>query len=322
MFEKTSLILIATMLLVGSAGPASAQQPAAAKPLVVQNAVLKIVEQRDIPARSSGIIEESLIREGSLVVTDQLVMKIDNAETQRELEKTEKELEMAKLDAASRVDLEYAERTIEVARAELDRALRSNQRRPGVVARSELDQLSLVVNKTIAEKQKTEFQMKMRVMNRDVSQIELELVRLRNELHQIQAPTDGVIVEVYRREGEWVEKSAPVARLVRLDKLKTEVKLSAAKALHRLENAAATFYPELDLALPQESYPGRVTFVYPEANPISSEVRVWVEIENTNLKLIPGLTGRLEIQTTQSATSITENNKPNSAASLSAGDKK
>jgi multidrug efflux pump subunit AcrA (membrane-fusion protein) len=284
--------------------------------------VLKIVEQRDIPARSSGIIEESLIREGSLVVTDQLVMKIDNAETQRELEKTEKELEMAKLDAASRVDLEYAERTIEVARAELDRALRSNQRRPGVVARSELDQLSLVVNKTIAEKQKTEFQMKMRAMNRDVSQIELELVRLRNELHQIQAPTDGVIVEVYRREGEWVEKSAPVARLVRLDKLKTEVKLSAAKALHRLENAAATFYPALDLALPQESYPGRVTFVYPEANPISSEVRVWVEIENTNLKLIPGLTGRLEIQTTQSATSITENNKPNSAASLSAGDKK
>lgn len=322
MFRIAPIYLIVTMLLVGKTGPASAQQPPAAKPLVVQNAVLKIVEQRDIPARTSGIIEESLIREGSLVVADQLVMKIDNDETQRELEKTVKELEMAKLDAESRVDLEYAERSIEVAQAELDRALRSNQRRPGVVARSELDQLSLVVNKTIAEKQKTEFQIKMRVMNRDISQIELELVRLRNEFHEIQAPTDGVIVEVYRRKGEWVEKSAPVARLVRLDKLKTEVKLPAAKALHRLENAAATFYPTLDLALPQESYPGRVTFVYPEANPISSEVRVWVEIENTNLKLIPGLTGRLEIQANQSASAIPQDDENGPAVSLTVGEKK
>ena len=104
--------------------------------------------------------------------------------------------------------------------------------------------------------------------------------------------------------------------------MKTEVKLSAVKALHRLENAAATFYPALDLALPQESYPGRVTFAYPEANPISSEVRVWVEIENTNLRLIPGLTGRLEIQTNQSATSIPQNNKKGPAVSLSAGEKK
>lgn len=321
MFRKTPISVIAAMLLVGSAGPVSAQPPAASQPVIVQNAVLKIVEQRDIPARASGIIEESLIREGSLVVANQLVMKIDNDETQREIEKTAKELEMAKLDAASRVDLEYAERSIEVAQAELDRALRSNQRRPGVVARSELDQLSLVVNKTVAEKQKTEFQMKMRAMNRDVSQIELELVRLRNDFHQILAPTDGVIVEVYRREGEWVEKSTPVARLVRLDKLKTEVKLSAAKALHHLEGATATFYPALDLALPQESYLGRVMFVYPEANPISSEVRVWVEIENANLKLIPGLTGRLEIQTNQSASAIPPNDRNGPAASLTAGEK-
>ena len=317
MSRKRFPLLIAICLLTGGFSTVLAQQPD--RPLVVEKAVLKIVEQRDIPARTSGIIAESLIREGSLVTADQLVMQIDNAETVQELKKTEKELEMAKLDAASRVDLEYAERSIEVAQAELNRALRSNKRQPGVVARSELDQLSLIVNKTMAEKKKTEFQMQMRGMNRDISQIELGLVRLKNEHHEIQAPTDGVIVEVYRREGEWVEKSTPVARLVRLDKLKTEVKLPATQALHRLENATATFFPALDLNLPQESYSGKVTFVYPEANPISSEVRVWVEIDNANLKLIPGLTGRLEIQMEQPTS---KSSKPSPAVSLTSGENK
>ena len=318
--DKISFLIFLGLLL-GNISTTLAQESAGTKPLVIENAVLKIVEQRDIPARSSGIIEESLIEEGTLVTAGQLVMKIDNAETLQELARTEKELEMARLDAASRVDLEYAERSIEVAQAELNRALRSNQRRPGVVAQSELDQLTLIVNKTIAEKKKTEFQMKMRAMNRDVRQIELELGRLQNEFHLIEAPTEGVIVEVYRREGEWVEKSAPVARLVRLDMLKTEVKLPAEKALHRLVGAKATFYPKLDLELPQKSYPGRVTFLYPEANPISAEVRVWVEIENTNLRLIPGLTGRLEIRIEPSAAAKPVENKAR-ISSLPAEDKK
>ena len=321
MHLKRTRFLIALGLLLGNIATIWAQEPSGVKTLAIENAVLKIVEQRDIPARSSGIIEESLIEEGTLVTGGQLLMKIDNSETLQELARTEKELEMAKLDAASRVDLEYAERSIEVAQAELNRALRSNQRRPGVVAQSELDQLSLIVNKTIAEKKKTEFQMEMRAMNRDVRQIELELGRLQNDFHQIEAPTKGVIVEVYRREGEWVEKSAPVARLVRLDKLKTEVKLPAEKALQRLVGAEAEFFPKLDLALSQESYPGRVTFLYPEANPISAEVRVWVEIENTNLRLIPGLTGRLEIRLEPPVVPTPEKNKAPISA-VSAGDKK
>ena len=81
MSRKTLSFLIVTGLLVCSSLPVLAQESEAAKPLVVENAVLKIVEQRDIPARTSGIIEESFIREGSLVAADQLVMKIDNAET-------------------------------------------------------------------------------------------------------------------------------------------------------------------------------------------------------------------------------------------------
>lgn len=268
----------------------------AAKSISVENAVLKIVEERNIPARVSGIILKSLIREGSIVELNQPLMKIDDAETRTGIKKSAKEVDMATLEAASRVELEYSERSIEVAEAELIRAQRSNQRRPGVIAQSEMDQLSLVVNRALAEKQKTEFQIEMRAMSRDVQQFELEMDQLKLAFHQIKAPLKGMIVEIFRREGEWVQVSESVARVVRLDILRTEVKLPAEKALDRLLGSVATFYPQLQTGDVQETYPGKVVFIFPEANPISSEVRVWVEIENSDLKLIPGLTGRLEIE--------------------------
>jgi macrolide-specific efflux system membrane fusion protein len=266
-----------------------------AKTFEVKKAVLKIVEERNVPARESGIIKKSIIREGASVKSGQQLMQIDNSQALVELKKATKELAMAKFDAESTVDLEYAKRSISVAQAELTRARRSNQRRPGVVAQSELDQLSLVVQRSIAEKEKTEFQMRMRAMTRDVREIEIEQGKLKNELHRLNAPIDGMIVEVYRREGEWVEASESVARVVRLDKLRTEVKLPANIALNNLVGATATFYPKLTEGLGKASYSGSVVFVYPEANPISTDVRVWIEIENSDMKLIPGLTGRLEV---------------------------
>jgi multidrug efflux pump subunit AcrA (membrane-fusion protein) len=104
-----------------------------------------------------------------------------------------------------------------------------------------------------------------------------------------------MIVDVFRREGEWVDASEPVARVVRLDVLRAEIKLPATLALNDLVGTNATFIPKLDSPSLQQSYPGKVVFVYPEANPISADVRVWIEIENQDLKLIPGLLGKIEV---------------------------
>ncbi len=266
--------------------------------LTSENSVLRIVEERNIAAQTSGLIHQTHIREGSLVTADQLMMEIDESQPRIELKKAEKELEMARLEAASRVDLIYVERSIEVAQAELSRAMRSNQRRPGVVPQSELDQLALVVNRSLAEKEKAEFQIEMRGLTSEIQQIKLELDKLKQTHCQIKSPMAGMIVEILRRKGEWVETSEAVARVIRLDVLRTELKVPADEALNDLIGATAIFHPKLQAAGVRPSYPGKVVFINPEANAISSEVRVWVEIENVDLKLIPGLTGRVEIERT------------------------
>lgn len=301
MNTSIGLLTICAIQILALAGFTLAQEPkleesASPQQVVAENSVLKIVEIRNIAAETSGIINQTLIQEGSRVTADQMIMEIDSAQAMIENKKAEKELEIAKVEADSRVDLKFIQRSIDVHQSEFSRAVRSNQRRPGVVAQSELDQLALVVNRAQAEKEQAEFNIRLRGLTRDVKQVQLELSALKQAQCQIKSPMAGMIVEVLKRKGEWVAASEAVAKVIRLDVLRTEIKVPVADALQDLMGASAKFYPKLKSGGVQDFYTGKVVFIYPEANPISGEVRVWVEIQNPEFKLIPGLTGRVEIK--------------------------
>lgn len=270
-----------------------------------KDAVLLVSEAREIPSLVSGLIQHSDIREGSLIEVGQTLMQIDDKLVRLELDKLKRERDMAKQEAATTVELDYAKRSIQVARAELTRALESNQRLPGAVARSEIDQLSLVVERSVAEKDKTEFEMQMKEMLVGVRSSEVQMGEKKLADHQIRSPVSGRLVEVLKKPGEWVEASEPVARVVQLSKLKTEIKVPASLALDHLENTPATWTPQLD-SLAGKNFQGRVVFVYPEVNPVNGKVRVWVEIENPNLQLVPGLTGTVRLNRDEAKKSESE----------------
>ena len=280
------------------------QRSSRSEPLVIDDAVLKIYDELQIPCLTQGLIQMNQVQEGSLVKAGELVMEIDASLARLELEKLEQEWLMAKAEAASTVDLDYAKRTIEVAKAELGRALRSNQRSPGAVPTSEIDQLTLVVEKASAEQNKIQFQTELRTMLTQVRETDLKIGRQKLRDHQIHAPVSGMVVELFKKQGEWVQISEPVARLVRLDKLKSEVQVPAEVALSGLSERSAVFIPRLK-KYQSRTYPAKIVFVQPLANPVNGTVRVWVEVENEDLSLIAGLMGRLEIAGDSTATATT-----------------
>ena len=51
----------------------------------------------------------------------------------------------------------------------------------------------------------------------------------------------------------------------------------------------------IEIAGKTESFPGKIAFVSPEVDPITSQVRVWAEVENRKLLLRPGLRGSFVI---------------------------
>ena len=259
------------------------------------NVVTKITEERRIPCSTPGIILESKLSEGVMLSRDDLMISLDDRKAQLEVDRLKKELDKAEKEASTRVELEYQVKSIDVAIVELNRAIQSNQRTPGAVAQTEIDQLNLMVQKARSEKDKIEFQIKLKEMAVDVRKVELAIGKEKLADHKIRSPIAGMVVEVFRRPGEWVEMSEPVCRMIRLDKLRAEVKVPAEIALNNLVGSEAVFQPSLP-SLKDMQFSGKVIFVDPEANPVSREMRVWVEIDNRKLKLVPGLAGKVSIK--------------------------
>jgi multidrug resistance efflux pump len=115
------------------------------------------------------------------------------------------------------------------------------------------------------------------------------------ERHRIVAPIDGVVAEVRRQPGEWLEPGETVLRLVRDDRLRAEGFIHVRQLTPAVLGAAA----ELEVMLPGRgvvSFPAQVTFVSPEANPINGQVRIWAEVDNADHLLRAGLPARLLIR--------------------------
>jgi macrolide-specific efflux system membrane fusion protein len=103
-----------------------------------------------------------------------------------------------------------------------------------------------------------------------------------------------MIVQVNQHEGEWVQSGKTVVRVLRVDRLRAEGFVLAKKLTGDLVGRRATLKIDLP-GEPDAAFDGKITFVSPEVNAVSGQVRVWAEFENRKLKLRPGLHGSLMI---------------------------
>ena len=258
--------------------------------------VLRVFEEREVPSRAAGLIRTSHIREGMLVDKDFLMMQLDDEVESLEVDRLRAELSIAGKQAESQVEIQYAQKSVEVAQAELKRALESNRKFPGLVPEGETDRLNLIRQRAEAELAKAEFQQEVTAMQKLVKSIELSQSELGRDRRSIFSPMRGRIEQVLKREGEWVDVSQPVAKLVRLDQLKIETKISAELGRLDLAGKPVVFRADADW-LQQRTYQGQVYFVESAFNPVDSTVRVWLVIENPDLELRPGMSGSAVIDT-------------------------
>ena len=217
---------------------------------------------------------------------------IDDREARARLDEARIEHEAAVRQSESRLSYEYALKSQQVAEADYQRAIDSNRSFAGAVSDTEMDRLKLLVQKHDAELEKIDFdQRQLELTARQKESIkqqrQIELAR-----HQIDSVMNGVVTAINFRQGEWVNKSDTVFKIIRMDRLRVEELVPAAVANEELLGTAAAFQP---MGENSESHPGTVVFIDPDVNPVNSLVRVWIEIENPKFDLRPGIKGRLTI---------------------------
>ena len=133
--------------------------------------------------------------------------------------------------------------------------------------------------KALAEATAREMEFKIAGLEQKVQEAEVEM--LDNELQQrtLRAPFDGVVVEVFRQESEWVQPGDPVLRFVRMDRLRVEGFVNAREVAPGQVDGADV---EISVAVPgggAEKLTGKISYVSPLVG-ADRDYRVWAEVDN------------------------------------------
>jgi macrolide-specific efflux system membrane fusion protein len=266
-----------------------------AEQVAVSSVLIKLMEQVEVPARESGVLNDISVREGQMVSAGAVVAQIDDGEAKLERRRAELELAAARKQADNDVKVRYAKKSLEVSEAELRRALDSSKRLAQSVSQSELDQLKLEVQRNTLEIEEAQLELDVSKTARELRENDLALADFAVGQRRVTAPLSGFVAELLRQRGEWVQPGQPILRLLRLDRLRAEGLVSAQAAGGELHGRPVKLSVELDERGPRE-FSGTIVYVSPEIDPVNGQVRVWAEIENPKLELRPGLHGSMVIE--------------------------
>lgn len=291
-FLRTPTFLPAAIFFAFAATVAAA--PPAGR-LRVDSVVVTPIDQVDLAAREAGALEQIGVREGQTVESGALLARLDDTDAVLGLDKARLEREIADKEANDDVKLRFAKKALEVATAEEQRAVESAEKFSKSVSQTELDELRLT-------KQKAGLEVEAAAAEQDIARLTAKLkenaveTAMNNVAHRrILAPLAGMVVQIKRQRGEWVQPGDVVVRVVRLDRLRAEGFIDAHVVSGDLVGRPVTLTVDLPGA-PQSQFHGKIVFVNPESNPVNGQSRIWAEIENPQQTLHPGLTGGLTIE--------------------------
>jgi RND family efflux transporter MFP subunit len=290
MTTTSAMLILAATLLGGPSG-----QPA--NQLTVDSVLVTLIEQVEVAARETGVLASIAVREGQLVEEGTLLAQIEDIESQLEKNRAQIELDNARKKASNDIKLRYAKKSLELAQADLKRAVDSHKRFANAVSEAEIDRLKLQADKAALEIEQAEHEFDLAQADVLIKQNELLIAERNIQRRKVPSPLAGVVVQINRHRGEWVEPSESVLRILRINPLRAEGFVNARDVTADLTGRPVTLAVDLP-GKPKSEFSGSIVFVSPEVNPVNGQIRVWAEIENRDLLLRPGLRATMTIDTT------------------------
>jgi multidrug efflux pump subunit AcrA (membrane-fusion protein) len=189
------------------------------------------------------------------------------------------EHDQASAKAESDVDIRYSIAAEKVADAEHQKALESHSKVPGSVTEVERNRLKLNHQKGELQIEQAQLEQRMTVLAAASKGVELEAAENAVERRLIKSPLDGVVVQIFPHQGEWMQPGDPLAHVVRIDKLRVEGFVNAGQwNADDVRDRPVTV--EVQLAgSRRESFEGRIVFTSPLVQ-AGNNFRVVAEVDN------------------------------------------
>ncbi len=245
---------------------------------VLERCLVSVVEEAKVPAREAGVLVSLAAREGDAVSRGDVIATIDDNQPQMEKRKAQAEHDQAVAKSQSDVDVRYSQKAEGVAERAYLKAKQAYESQKAVTE-VEVDRLRLEWEKTSLQIEQAELERKLAALAATSKGVEVEAADNAIERRLIKSPLDGVVVQVFPHQGEWMQPGDPLARVVRTDKLRVEGYVDASKwDPEQVSGRPVTV--EVALANDrQERFQGRIVFVSPLVES-GGDYRVFAEVEN------------------------------------------
>ncbi|MDY0171105.1 MAG: efflux RND transporter periplasmic adaptor subunit [Thermoguttaceae bacterium] len=253
----TLLTLLLATALPGQRAAAPAEQA------VLRNCYVTQIEEVQVPAQEPGVLVKVEVREGDAVQAGQLLAQIDDIQARMQQRVAQFELQVAREEADSDINIRYAKATEAVARQEWFQAVEANKKVAGAVPEAEVRRLVLKQNEAALSIEQAEMRRRIASLEARVSEARVEAAAVNIERRRITAPLDALVLKVQQHEGEWVQPGVPVFHLIKLDRLWVEGSLKA-QQYTPAEVHGRPVTVKVTLARGrEETFPGQVVFAKP-----------------------------------------------------------
>ncbi len=289
--KRYMLILAAVGLTTFFLRDASAQ---ADDPIVVDSAIVRLIEQVEAPARAPGDLVSLQVAEGDVVEEGALLAAIDREEADLLHARALADLEISKDRATDDVAIRAAKDALEFAQGELKRVEQAHLRLPGSISLSELEEAKLHVSQAALQIERSQREQRQWQLQAELKLRDVQLSQHGIDIRRVTAPVPGVVVEILRHKGEWVEPGDTVLRILRINRLRAEGLVPIEALRPDLQGAAVTVVVAVP-GRPDIECTGQVAFVSPEVNAVNGQVRVWAEFDNPDGVVRPGLRATMTI---------------------------
>ena len=253
--------------------------------LVLSKCQVKLIDSVTLASDRPGVIAYVEPEEGDSVRKKQQIVLLKD-------EIAAAMLNVAKKKAENDVQIRFAKAAGEVARLEYEKMLDANRKVLGAFPAIDVEKAKLNWDKAVLQAENAEL---------EFSVAKLEVAKAEEELKsfKVEAPFDGKVRRILKREGEAVRQGDPILELVSTRRVKVEGYLPIEDVGNVKPGDTVLVQidiPNRDLEIEKEIFEGKVVFIDPLVSPVTHAARVWAEVHNPGERLIEGLYTKMKIQ--------------------------
>ncbi|MBC7851885.1 MAG: HlyD family efflux transporter periplasmic adaptor subunit, partial [Pirellulaceae bacterium] len=279
--------------------------PSAKREIEVTDCLVSSTDPIKLPAREAGSIMELVVKRGYEVRIGDIVGQIDDSDAVTKVEIAKREQEAAKAKADSPHELKAAKEGQAVAKENYNANLALDAK--GINAVSQFD-----LRRSLFEMQRAQAQIGVAETEAVVARHtemakQAQIMAAENEIRRrkLTSPVDGVVIQVFKRVGDWAQPGDAIMEIVRMNKVEVDgMVLAEETSPAEIFGKPVTIYVELPGPANKNKphmVKGHITFASQVVNGTGSNrnFRVSTEIDNEQVDgfwvIQPGSQARMVI---------------------------